>query len=645
MSTDHTHQSQAAQAVLQDLIDCLLAERFFEAADQELLSPAQFEALRQRHPGVAAQLHFPALPAGALIWQWTIAHDPLHCVLVPLVRGIAQPLQCAPGAPAYAVRCADAQVGLLDPDGLMQLLAAYPPDDFIPDNPEGAALFADWVAESVRQSAWSLEHTVDCSGLLERSPAASFQILEQCAALRDRPFHPVAKAKKGFSEADYRAYMAEFGTEVALRWVAIPRAALAAGDGVDDPFTSRPEHFLLSETQQAALRRELERRAIADTHVAVPVHPWQLEHILPAMLPGELEDGVCIALDFEHGGFVPTSSVRSLAPTDGSCHYLKLPLGIHSLGASRYLPAIKMINGQRSERLLRQAVLKDSVLAERVFICDETRWWSYLPPRASLFDEGPRHLAALVRSYPAALLRDQETRLIPMAALGVTPARGQPHFFDQWLGYRRLAAEPGAVMTLLRELCDRFFDINLRMFRLGMLAEVHGQNAVLVWRSGRVDGLLLRDHDSLRIHVPWLERAGMADPEYRLKPGHANTLYHDTPEDLLFYLQTLAIQVNLRAIIEVVAAHYALAPAQLWMVMRETIEAAIERIDFTDAARALLRRRLFDSPTWPLKLLLRPMIERAAGPGSMPFGKSVIANPFHAAALAVQAPPACAVAP
>jgi siderophore synthetase component len=159
---------------------------------------------------------------------------------------------------------------------------------------------------------------------------------------------------------------------------------------------------------------------------------------------------------------------------------------------------------------------------------------------------------------------------------------------------------------------------------------VHGQNAVLVWREGRIAGLLLRDHDSLRIHVPWLQRQGLSDPEYRLKPGHANTLYHDTPEDLLFYLQTLAIQVNLRAIIEVVAQRYEVAAAQLWTALRAALEQAIDRIEFSADARALLQQRLFHEPAWPLKLLLRPMIERAAGPGSMPFGKSVTSNPFHA---------------
>lgn len=647
--TDHLHQASAARLVLRDLIDCLLAERFFDAAATELLTPAAFGASCRDLTGLAAPLPFPALPPGALVWKWTIARAPLHCVLVPVMRGIGQPLQCVPDPQALVLRF-DAgrgahQARALDPVGFMEHVIAHAPDGFLARHAEGAALFLDWVRDAVRQNAWSLENRIDSTKLLERRPADCFQVLEQCASLRDRPFHPVAKPKKGFTEADYRAYMAEFGQEVPLRWVAVARDAIVAGDGVADPSGSRPEHFLLDEAQQLALRQEMRRRGIDTSHIALPVHPWQLRQVLPAMLASELRDGVCVALDVEHGGFLPTSSVRSLAPTGGGPHYLKLPLGIHSLGASRYLPAIKMINGQRSERLLRLALARDEVLAQRVFLCDETKWWAYLPPHANLFDEGPRHLSAMVRSYPSALMDDPACRLVPMAALGVAPAPEHSGFVDEWLRYRDMAPEGGAVLTLFRELCDSFVDLNLRMFRLGLLAEVHGQNAVLVWRAGRITGLLLRDHDSLRIHVPWLERQGLSDPAYRLKPGHANTLYHDTPEDLLFYLQTLAIQVNLRAIIEMLAQRYAIAPAQLWAVLRETLEQAIARIDFAAEDRALLRRRLFEAPAWPLKLLVRPMIERAAGPGSMPFGKSEIVNPFHAASSACGVEPPGARAP
>lgn len=328
MKNEDLFQAQAAQIVLQDLVDCLLAEQFFDMSGPALLSPEQARARYGKH------LPLPDMPPGSLVWQWVIAENPLHSVLVPVERGIVQPLQCLPGAQAQELSPDTSgqgfQAARLGPVRFMELMLAHAPDDFIPQNAEGAALFLEWVRESVQQTAWSLAHKVDTSKLLQSSPAAAFQVLEQCASLRDRPFHPVAKPKKGFSKEDYHAYMAEFGNEVPLNWVAIERGAIASGNGIEDPFATRPEHFLLTKNQQAALQEELRKRGIADSHVALPVHPWQLGHMLPQMLGPELRDGVCVPLEFQNGGFLPTSSVRSLAPVSGSHHYLKLPLGIYS---------------------------------------------------------------------------------------------------------------------------------------------------------------------------------------------------------------------------------------------------------------------------------------------------------------------------
>ncbi len=633
MITDERFQQQASELVLQDLIDCLFAEQFFDGAAQELLTLEQYRAFCHQYAGLSDQIQFPELPAHGLIWQWSISKAPLFCVLVPVERGIVQSIQRIRTTSAYAVKFESGQnafhVYRLNPISFMELLIANSADGFLDKNKEGAALFLEWLREAVQQTAWSMVHNVQMEGLLAKTPADFFQTLEQCSSLRDRPFHPVAKAKKGFTKQDYQQYMAEFGFDVQLHWVAVDKHAFDCGTGVVDPQQTRPEHFLLTDAEQVTLRQEMRQRGIDQSHVALPVHPWQLRQILPKQLAVELQTGVCVPLDFQQGSFLPTSSIRSLAPKTASRHHLKLPLGIYSLGASRYLPAIKMINGQRSEKLLRQALDLDSVLAQRVFICDESKWWAYMPEHSSLFDEAPRHLSAMVRSYPAPLMQDPDYRLIPMAALGVLLPEHEPHFFDEWLCHRQLAPDSASVLRLFRELCETFLDINLRMFRLGMLAEVHGQNAVLVWRDGQAFGLLLRDHDSLRVHVPWLIRQGLTDPEYQLKPGHANTLYHETPDELLFYLQTLGIQVNLRAIIEVVAMRYHVAEQQLWSVLREVLEQVIDRVEFSGDARTLLQQRLFHDRTWPLKLLVRPMIERAAGPGSMPFGKSQTQNPFQ----------------
>jgi siderophore synthetase component len=492
---------------------------------------------------------------------------------------------------------------------------------------QGQRVFLQALADSLRQAEISVDHRVETHDLPGRDTAAHFAIMEQWASLLDRPYHPTAKAKQGLSDDEYRAYMAEFNAPIRLRWVAMARDRVMTGAGVDEDCPA-PVQWLAGDAARQALEAELASRGLASSHVAIPVHPWQHEHALPRWFEAAFAAGDCVSLDTVTEPWFATSSLRSLAPTTASPHFLKLPMAIHSLGASRYLPAVKMANGDLSARLLHQARDKDARLAEGLHLCDEGKWWAYMPEGATLFDEAPRHLSAMVRSYPRALLDDPGVRLVPMATLGTPLPGGEHHVFDDWLAQRGMSADSDSVQALFGELCESFFDINLRLLRLGMLAEVHGQNAVLVFEEGRCQGLLLRDHDSLRISVARLERHGMQDPCYCIKPGHANTLYHDSLEALLFWLQTLAIQVNLRAIIDTLAEYYALPAPELWRVMAARLEARIDAIPFDDHDRDMLKERLFERERWPYKRLIAPIIERAGGPGSMPFGTSSTCNPF-----------------
>lgn len=604
----------ATDLILQDLFDCLLAEDVFAPLAVTLATAAP------EHPAILQ----PAAPEERL---WECCCDPREqrFIAARVRPGITQAWVKVPGTPILA-RQGDAW-STLTPEAFVSLVFAEAAA--APEQARGIALLRETLATSLRQTRLSLEQPLVPGPLLEGDGQAAFLQLERWAALRDRPYHPLAKAKLGLNDADYQAYQAEFGQPVHLAWVAVRRDQLLCGEGVAADGQG-PAADLLTPAALAELQAELQQRGLAESHLALPVHPWQLAEGLPGRLDEAFASGVCQHLDFAGARCHATSSLRSMLMEEGAgVAQLKLPMAVHSLGASRYLPAVKMVNGSRSEALLRQAQALDPVLADSLHLCDESRWWAFMPPAATLFDEAPRHLSAMVRGYPAALLADPDCRLLPMAALGTPLPGSRRHFFDDWLAARALASTPANVLLLLGELCHSFIDLNLRLFRLGLLGEVHGQNAVLVWRAGRIQGLLLRDHDSLRLYVPWLERQGLADPHYRIKPGHAQTLYHEHPRDLLFWFQTLGIQVNLRAIFETVANCYAVPLTAAWTLLREVMEERIAALDFDAEARALLRETLFEAPDWPQKWLLRPMIERAGGPGSMPFGKGRVVNPFH----------------
>lgn len=606
----------AAEQIMKDLIDCLLAEDFF--------GPLQLQSIQEWQ---TTQTFFSALKSHDYkVWQWYYDIPQKHSLVALLQPGLTQAWERVPNTVVL-----DGQAGqyteVTPADFLKKALEGVA--ERYQGNEKGLALFQEVLGISQHQTELSQAHCIESDHLLAKDNAAFFLAMEQWASLRDRPYHPLAKAKHGLSDEEYQAYQAEFNQPVTLNWVAVRKDWLQVGQGVTALEAQTPQHYLLPNEEAEKLNKELQLKGLLSSHIGVPVHPWQFNHALEKHLSEPFAQGHCHRLNYSCPNFFATSSLRSMTPCFDSPHHLKLPMAIYSLGASRYLPAVKMINGGFSEALLKQSQTLDKRLQSRLYLCDETKWWAFMPPEATLFDDAPRHLSAMVRTYPNVLLQDQNIRLIPMAALGTPLPQSKDHFFNEWLGYRQLDKTPESITKLFREVCSCFFEINLRMFKLGMLAEVHGQNAVLVWKQGKAHGLLLRDHDSLRIYVPWLERQGLSDPNYCIKKGHANTLYHDHPEDLLFWLQTLGIQVNMRSIIETISIVYDLPQSSLWSIMKEEIQKQIEQIDFNSATKTMIQEVLFDCPTWPQKHLLSPMIDRAGGPGSMPFGKGEVVNPFQ----------------
>ncbi|MBN8411455.1 IucA/IucC family protein [Halomonas litopenaei] len=630
----------AGEQILAFLVDGLLVEGLLDSAK---LREDDDAARRQ----ATAWFGAAAVQGQTRLWDWqTPQGERLVMLLEP---GIVQAWQKVPATPVLVVPDADASAIELDAPALMRLLCQAKgepepePAEANGDQPhsgltKGQQVFLRALEDSLWQAEASMHHGVRTDDLEALDTHAHFVRMEQWASLLDRPYHPTAKAKQGMSADEYQAYMAEFARPVGLVWVAVARHRLCTGAGLEaadgGDVDSVPADWVLAHDERQTLQDELRNKGIDQTHVALPVHPWQHEHALPTWLATDLEEGHCVTLETVTGGWWPTSSLRSLLSTRCSEHSLKLPMAIHSLGASRYLPAVKMINGDLSARLLAQARQRDPVLASALHLCDEGKWWAYMPEDASLFEEAPRHLSAMVRSYPRELLAQRDVQLVPMATLG-TPLPSENsasahHLFSDWMDQRGMEHGTESARVLFGELCSRFFEINLRMLRLGMLAEVHGQNAVLVVRDGQVEGLLLRDHDSLRIHVGQLERHGMQDPCYRIKKGHANTLYHDTQEALVFWLQTLAVQVNLRAIIDTVAGHFGLSSRALWQDLCAVLDGVLDAVPFEDGERRRLKAVLFERESWPYKRLIAPIIERAGGPGSMPFGVSETVNPLRA---------------
>lgn len=539
-------------------------------------------------------------------------------VLCLVEEGVRQGIQWVQGSPIYEEKTDGSWVLLDSPTEVGRAVLQRALSDKAYAQP-GVGDFLASLDIALEQYALGWEQVQYLSANVPASSYEWFIKGERVAALRDRPFHPSSKAKVGFNAEDVTRYAAEFGKAISLRWVAIRLDAVQ--QGCEDGLSILD---VLDDIQRGVVKAEFARKGITlGEYLPMPVHPWQLEQVILPRFTEEIEEGSIIVLDVEVGDVQATSSLRSMAPSTESTRMLKLPVSVLSLGAARYLPVVKLLNGLAGERMLRQAVACDETLKHKVYMCEEQNWWGFMPESMGLFDDHPRHLAAQIRVYPSELL-DDDYKVIPMAALGVN-LEGD-HLLTEILGDNLSSKD---VLEFYTSIATTFYDIVMRLFKVGVVPEIHGQNCCLVLRDNQVNGLLFRDHDSVRLHQPYLDKHGIADPAYHIRPGYSNSLYNETIQKLIFYVQSLGTQVNLAAIMEALSEVYHIPETKLWEITEQAWKEALQHVQLPESDRAALAHAIFESKEWPVKLVVRPLLEADGVPGAMPSGKGIGWNPFY----------------
>jgi siderophore synthetase component len=347
----------------------------------------------------------------------------------------------------------------------------------------------------------------------------------------------------------------------------------------------------------------------------LPVHPWQLDHVLAREFATELAAGHVRPVARGIGRFGPTASLRTLSSPVQTLH-VKLPLGIATLGATRLLPPRYLENGERGERLMRDLLRRDPALRRRVSLCDERTWCGW---GGDEFADRPGLLAAQVRAYPAGMLEPGALALA-MAALAA----------HEWDTLGPAIHDDLDPVEFFGALAAAFAEVGLGFLRYGVLPELHGQNVVVTLRDGLPQRFVLRDHDTLRLYPAWMAAAGVPDPGYRVKPGAPQSLTLDCAGALVGYLQTLGFQVNLYGIADALGRHYGIAETVFWEQLRAALAGCLAGLDLPAHVESVVRRQLLGAPTWPTRQVLGPLLAQGSSNGvSMPAATGAVRNPLQ----------------
>lgn len=475
--------------------------------------------------------------------------------------------------------------------------------------------------------------------LLERfqHSQVALQDWEALCCLRDRPFHPLSHAKQGWSQTDESHYGCFAEKAVQLNWVGVPKSQRL--NSADVMFESDKGYqpiediarLILSAQHYSALQQALEKNGLDPLHYcAMPVHPWQWRWLNEAQqrqarpwlthcVVLRAEDGRRLTV----GEGVATASLRSLILKGQAHRHLKLSCSVVALGATRTQPARYLQNGVYAQQVLHTLCARDSWLEKHLWLCDE-RDWGVLASSAEVKPDGWQRtdhewitkswqdetgeISYLLRVFPESLINDHQVALVPMAACAVLSSDTVAVAWDWLLAHSKEAdTSSEAALALFKQVTDVIVQLGMRCFRYGVMPEIHGQNVLLVFRAGVLQGVLLRDHDTLRICPEIMRDQHLTPPRYLINRRSPNTLVLSEAHELFSYMQTLALQVNLYSIAAVLAQAYAIDESCFWRIIDNSLYQHLDVFDDVPALANIVVSCL-QSKKWPFKQLLTPLL-------------------------------------
>jgi len=387
--------------------------------------------------------------------------------------------------------------------------------------------------------------------------------------LTGHPWLVANKGRVGFSATDLASYPPEARQPFRLPWLAVHRGLAE--------FRGTPElserGVLRHELGAAAIHRFTEvlraRRLDPDTYVWLPVHPWQLDHVVRTLWAPELADDRIVELGEADDTYLPTQSIRTMSNRDNPGRFqVKLPLRILNTAVWRGIPPHCSLSAPLVTQWLKGIWRSDDHLASwGTVLLGEVASVTVRHPRLSAINGVPytwlETLGCIWREPVEEWINSGE-RAWALAAVLHVDRQGRPLVSelikgaggdaDQWLA------------ALLRVLLRPLLHV---LYRYGITVNPHGENVLIIsdadgWPCRAVVKDLI---DDVNVSVdPVAERGPEPD-------SHDHVLPRKPWRVLRQYLVDALLVGVLRPLAVLLAEHHGLAEDSVWARVRGEVVA------------------------------------------------------------------------
>lgn len=340
--------------------------------------------------------------------------------------------------------------------------------------------------------------------------------------------HPGSKTKFGLSPADVMKYSPEWGAipEVALVAVHHSYCQLTSLDGTSFTDILYQEYTDLKMYVNALLR---EYGLASGEYELIPVHPWQLEHTLPALYQQAIQQKKIIWI---RGYSIPAAalvSFRSLAPVQSrgqGRHHIKTAINVQTTSAIRTVSPQSTENGPALSAVLREIQMRENHFNQRLILLEERAGIYYRPleqelPTSERLLLG-KNLASILRENPENYVEKGEIPMPGAALINLSPLSGKPvivELIEQVADCHNIRDLNEAACFFIR----KYAAVSLpgfitMMCKYGISLEGHLQNSIPVFRNGQLVRMIVRDYGGVRLDMGRLARQHFTCP---LSPGSA----------------------------------------------------------------------------------------------------------------------------
>ncbi|MBH5319902.1 siderophore biosynthesis protein [Paenibacillus sp. GSMTC-2017] len=465
--------------------------------------------------------------------------------------------------------------------------------------------FLEEIEETIKKDAMFLNVLRNRKQLLL---GLSFAELEGLSS-EGHPYHPCYKSRIGFNEMDNVTYGPEFEPEVRLYWIAAHQSDVqwnvSGHDNWQSFLTKELHHNDFSRFQEIITGLGLE----TEKYIFIPLHPWQWEHLSGTAS----EYSRLIPLGYGTETYSPQQSIRTLTNRSAKGKSdVKLALNIVNTSSRRNLTIHSVAAASTVSNWLQSIVDSDDYLTNdaKLILLHEYAGVSLIPAEGKV--------SAIWRENVEKYVVEGE-EAVPFHMLSARESNGAP-FIAPWVN--TMGVEDW-FRTLIRNCVIPVVHL---LVAHGIVLESHGQNMIMIHRSGIPERVALRDfHEGVEFYIPYLAAPQLLPDFSGIHPVYANGNVGDHFEmKSLNCLNEMMIDalwfMNIGYLIMFIDDHFPCDEKELWSIVVEELQMYVEKFPqlktrFEDlqlyrpecVIESLAQKRIYGSIICPPQPALNPL--------------------------------------